>query len=60
VEIRRQNAINESEENVYELIKMTMRVLNSTEENRVSEAGIRLSAGTDCKEELAEAAGQKL
>jgi hypothetical protein len=51
VEIRTQNVLNESEENVSEPIKRTMRVLNLTEGLRVSEAGIRLSAETDSNEE---------
>jgi hypothetical protein len=43
-----------------EPVARTMRVLNLNEGLRVTEAGIRLSADTDCNEERVAAAGQRI
>jgi len=60
VEFRKQNALNEFEVPEPEPIYRTMSVLKLTEGLRMSEAGISLSADTDCKEQRAAATGQKL
>ena len=60
VEFRKQNALNEVEVPEPEPIYRTMRVLKLTEGLRMSEAGICLSADTDCNEQRAAATGQKL
>jgi len=49
-----------TEEPESELIERTVKDLKSTEELRVTEAGIRLSADTYCNEQRATATGQRI
>jgi len=60
VEFRKQNALNEVEGPEPEPIYRTMSVLKLTKGLRKSEAGISLSADTDCNEQRAAATGQNL
>jgi len=60
VECRNQNLLDECEATESVFIEMTMRLLNLTEGFRVTEAGIRLYADSDCNEKRAAAAGQRI
>ena len=60
MEFRNQSALYETEEPEPEPINRTMRFLKLIEGLRVTEYGIRLSVGSDCNEQRAAAAGQKI
>ena len=52
--------LDEFEATESEFIEMTMRLLNLTEGFRVTEAGSSLSADSDCNEQQAAVAGQRI
>ena len=52
--------LDEFEATESEFIEMTMSLLNLTEGFRVTEAGIRLYADSDCNEQQAAACGQRI
>ena len=60
MEFRNQSAFYETEEPEPEPINRAIRVLKLIEGLRVTEYGIRLSVGSDCNEQRAAAAGQKI
>jgi len=58
VKIRDPKLLDETDEPETDAIYRTMRILNLTEGLRVTDAGIRLFADSDCNEQRAAAAGQ--
>ena len=52
--------LDEFEATESEFIEMTMRLLNLTEGFRVTEAGIRLYADSECNEQRTAAGGQRI
>jgi len=56
VKIRNPKLLDETDEPETDTIYRTMRILNLTEGLRVNDAGIRLSADSDCNEQRAAAA----
>ena len=60
MQILKQITLCEAGESEPEPTVCTISVLNSTEELRMTESGIRLSADTDCNEQRATATGQKV
>jgi len=60
VKIRNPKLLDETDEPETDTIHRTMRILNLSEGLRVTEVDMRLSADSDCNEERAAAAGQRI